>query len=70
VAAGHRLVEELGGAVEPPRILQLGQLEQELGPFGLRRQVVLREGVDVRGVARHLRSSLAMMIFCTSVAPS
>ena len=47
----HRAVEQLGRAIQLLGKLQLGQLEQELGLQLARRQVVAREGVDMRGVA-------------------
>ena len=45
---GHDVVEQRGRAVQPLRIVQLGQVEEELGPLRRRREVVAAEGVDVR----------------------
>ncbi|GAA0635675.1 hypothetical protein GCM10009535_09690 [Streptomyces thermocarboxydovorans] len=52
--AEHRPVaglpgEQFGGAVEPFGVLQLRQVEAELGPLFRWREVVAGEGVDVRG---------------------
>ena len=69
VAARQRAVEQLDGAVHARRISELRQLEQELRPLLARRKVVARERVEMRRVA-HFSSSLAMISFCTSVAPS
>ena len=78
-------VDPFGHAVEPLGILQLGQIEPELGPLLARRQVVARERIDMTGflplppsysaasadfAARAFNASRAITIFCTSVAPS
>ena len=69
VARAHRLIQQEGGAIHALRIVQLGQVELEFRPLLLRRQVVVRKGIDVGGPA-HLSNSRAMITFCTSVAPS
>lgn len=53
-AAGHRVVQQPGTAVQPRRKLQLGQGEQELGLVGRRRQPVAGEAVDM-GAGLHRR---------------
>src|SRR6202022_3886480 len=71
-------VDQLRGAVQRRRILQLGQIVQELRPLLARREVVAREGVQVRGLGLGHRSSSrwrasvarAMMSCWTSLAPS
>ncbi len=47
-----RAGEQLGGAVQPGRVAQPGQLEEELRPLLGGRQVVAREGVDMGGAVR------------------
>ena len=49
VRAERLPVEHRGGAVQPLRELQLGQLEQELRPLRRRRQVVARKRVAMPG---------------------
>ncbi len=50
-AALDRSVEQLARAVQALGITQLRQLEEQLRPLPARRQIVAREGVDVRGAA-------------------
>ena len=45
---GDDVVEQGGRAVEPVGVVQLRQVEEQLGPLVERRQVVAAEGVDVR----------------------
>jgi hypothetical protein len=45
------LVEQRGGAIQARRIVQLRQVEAELGPLLARRQAVARESIDVRRVS-------------------
>ena len=52
-AARDRAIEQLGGAVQALRILQLRQIEAELRPERARRQVVAREGVEMSRVGWH-----------------
>ena len=47
-AAGGGRVEQLGGAVEPLRVVQFRQVEAEFRPLVLRREAVTAEGVEVR----------------------
>jgi hypothetical protein len=44
-------VQQLGHAVQARRVLQPGQVEDEIRPLLARRKVVAREGIDVGGVA-------------------
>ena len=46
------VVQQLGRAVQPVGVVQLGQVEEELGPLVRRRQVVAAERVDVGGRAQ------------------
>ncbi len=75
-AALDRAIEQRRRAVQALRILQLRQLEDELGPLLPRRQVVPGERVEMRRVSHRLlpfqrrRISRATISFCTSVAPS
>ena len=48
-AALRRPVEQLGRAIQTAGITQLRQIEDQLRPLRARRQIVAREGVDVRG---------------------
>ena len=75
-AAQKRAVEELRRAVQRVGVPQLGQREDEIGPFAARRQVVAGKRVDVGGT-RHAAASFASATTarptisrCTSVAPS
>ena len=45
----HGAVEQLGGAVDALRIMQLRQIEDELGLQLRRRQTVAGKGVEMRG---------------------
>jgi hypothetical protein len=50
VAARHHFVEQLGGAIEAPGILQLRQFEYQFRPLALRRQVVSGKRIYMRSV--------------------
>jgi len=49
VSRGDPAVEQFDHAIHPLGIFQLRQLEQEIRPLRARRQVVAREGVEMRG---------------------
>ena len=75
-------VGQFDADIEPLRILEFRPVEQKVGPLIERRQVVAREGVDMRGRAEgdfiahgaapeiSDRTARAMMTFWTSDAPS
>src|SRR5207247_7632379 len=73
-AAFRRAIEKLVRGIEPRGIMQMRQIEDEIGPLLARRQVVARKRVDV-GCRSHCVSpaasiALPMMSCWTSVAPS
>jgi hypothetical protein len=46
---GDPTVDQLDCAIDAGGILQLGEAEDEIRPLGAGRQVVAREGIDMRG---------------------
>src|SRR3546814_5813936 len=50
---GHMPVQQFRRAVESIRVADVLQGEQEIRPLVRRRQVVAREGVEMRGVVSH-----------------
>ena len=63
-----RAVEQLGGAIEARCELQLGPLEQELGPLLGRRQVIAGERVGEAGAFHGVQEEVDSLQHCTAAA--